>query len=133
MKNFFKFGLIAAALVSSSAFAADVGGDATGSIAFDGDRINNFAGADAFYVVSDFSFHLSNNVDLFYTQNRNTIAVSTSTPRGRNVFSGSSAGGSVSVCGEATAGNDEPAAAAPSVEAEDENGCADGTNASPRA
>ena len=131
MKNFFKFGLIAAALVSSSAFAADVGGE-TGTIAFDGERINNFTGDVDLYVVNGFSFHLSNNVDLFYTQNRNAIAVATSTPRGRNVFSGSSAGGSVSVCGDATTGNDEPAAGVPSVGADDPNGCAAATNASPR-
>ena len=138
MKNFFKFGLIAAALVSAPVFADDGTDDGaaknltgtSGSVKFDGPRINKFVGSDTDYVVSDFNVQLSNNVELIFAQNRNAIAVATATPRGRNVFSGSSQGGSVATCGKATEGNNEPAAGAPSLDAADANGCGSTTNAS---
>lgn len=96
---------------------ADVASSATA------ERVNTFEGDAECYVVTTFGFNLSNGVALKAEQNRNAIAVATSTPRGRNQFSGSSNGGSVATCGPATTGNKEPEITAPSLEPDAVNGC----------
>lgn len=102
--------------------AATCGGADVASSATE-NRVNEFEGDAECYVVTTFGFNLSNGVALKAAQNRNAIAVATSTPRGRNQFSGSSNGGSVATCGEATTGNAEPGIDDPSLEADAVNGC----------
>lgn len=114
-------------MASGTAYAAelDLDVDTVGGVdsSATDDRTNTFVGDPERYVVTTFGFNLSNGVALKAVQNRNAIAVSTSTPRGRNQFSGSSNGGSVSTCGDATTGNDEPDIDDPSLAADAVNGC----------
>ena len=86
-------------------------------------RTNTLAGDPELYVVNTFGFNLSNGVALKALQNRNAIAVATSTPRGRNQFTGSSLGGSVATCGAPTTGNAEPTLDDPTLDASKANGC----------
>lgn len=89
------------------------------SIAADDPRTNTYtaAEADAMFVVDDFTYTLSANVGLNTLEDTGTFTVGTASSKGRNAFTGSSNGGSVTACGPASTGNTPPVVPSPSLTA----------------
>jgi hypothetical protein len=73
--------------------------------------------ADGNFVVNDFRFAVSANVGLASVEDTVAIAVGTASNKGRNAFTGSSNGGSVTTCGDATTGSTIPTVPTPSLTA----------------
>lgn len=118
--KFAKFALIPLALVAGSAFAVDA--DVEAKTAAQTVDYEVTAGK---FVVTPFKFNVSANVALKSLENETAIAVATSNTKGRNQFTGTSEGGSVSQCGDPTTGSTPPGLDAPSLEEEKikVNGC----------
>jgi hypothetical protein len=81
------------------------------------------AGADSF-VVSSFVFSVSSNVALTAEENEVAVAVGAASNKGRTPYSGSSNGGSVTVCGTVTVGSETPVV--PTLSLENTGGCGAG-------
>lgn len=114
--------LIALTMASGSAFAADLSGLSGTVTAKAASDTYTFEAADeGEFIVTDFKFTLSSNVGLAFAQSETAVAVGTANDRGRNGFTGSSEGGSVSPCGPATTGTDKPDVPTPDVA--EPNGC----------
>lgn len=77
------------------------------------------------FVVTDFEYTVSANVNLVSLEDTVAFAVGAASKKGRTPYSGSSNGGSVSVCGEATTGADVPSAPVISLAATATSGCGD--------
>ena len=120
--------ILGAATLSLSGFAQAgtcTGGDGGGCAltASNSATDNTYtAGTDGF-VVNDFTFSTSANVGLNSAEDSVAVAVGTASNKGRNAFTGSSNGGSVSNCGEPTTGSAIPDVPSPSTDAADESGC----------
>lgn len=97
--------------MSGLAFAEDQ------AIAAEDQRTNTYTAEanDAMFVVDDFTYTLSANVGLNTLEDTGTFTVGTASSKGRNAFTGSSNGGSVSTCGPASTGNDAPTVPTPSL------------------
>ena len=67
------------------------------------------------FVVNSFTFAVSSNVGLNSAEDTVAMAVGTASSKGRNAYTGSSNGGSVTNCGDATTGSDLPAVPTPSL------------------
>jgi hypothetical protein len=81
------------------------------------------AGTDAF-VVSSFVFSVSSNVALTAQENEVAVAVGAASSKGRTPYSGSSNGGSVTVCGEVTTASNTPEV--PDLSLDNVGGCGAG-------
>lgn len=121
-----KLALIPLALLAAgSVFAADEitspAGGIEASAAAKTATYKAHTGTPPNYVVSDFKFVVSSNVELKSTENTTAIAVQTANKKGRNNYSGISDGGSVAQCGDPTTGSTAPTVREPSLTAA--NGC----------
>lgn len=111
-----KLALIPLALVAGSAFATDANVTAANS----SQKVTYEITAGNF-VATKFDFNVSANVGLKSKENETAIAVQTANTKGRNNYSGSSEGGSVSQCGNPTTGSTAPTVREPVLA--NANGC----------
>lgn len=128
IKNFALAGVAAMSLAGvqfAQAAAGETCSSAGCSVTADnlGSEIPYEAGDDSF-IVSGFVFSVSANVALEAVEDEVAVAVGTASNKGRTPYSGSSNGGSVSVCGEVTTGSDTPVP--PDLSLENTAGCGAG-------
>lgn len=76
---------------------------------------------DGMFVVSEFEYTVSANVALASDEDSVAFAVASASQKGRNAYTASSNGGSVSTCGEPAEGTDVPTVPTPSLTAD--GGC----------
>lgn len=112
-----KLALIPLALVAGSAFATDANVEASNS-----SKKVAYEVTDGKFVATKFDFNVSANVGLKSKENETAIVVQTANKKGRNNYSGSSEGGSVSQCGNPTTGSTAPTVGDPDLAKP--NGCA---------
>lgn len=79
------------------------------------------------FVVTDFDYTISANVALNSVEDTVAFAVGAASKKGRNAYTGSSNGGSVSACGDPTTGSAVPDAPTPSLDDAAISGCAGGS------
>lgn len=116
--KFSKMAIVGVISMGLSGVALAEGEDAAEATTCDGDCDITATGAaqdvayiadeDGAFVVSNFTFAVSSNVGLASTEDNVAIAVGTASQKGRNAYTGSSNGGSVTTCGEATIGSAVP-------------------------
>lgn len=82
------------------------------------------------FVVTPFEYTVSANVELNSIEDTVAFAVGAASKKGRTPYTGSSNGGSVSVCGEPTEGAEVPDAPTPSLDDAAISGCVDGGSGS---
>ena len=122
--NFKKLAIIGFASLGLSGIATSVQAQATGvTVPANPDTKDHIFTAGTAFVVTDFTFSLSSSVAMQYIEDPVAIAVSTASEKGRNVFNGSSNGGSVSSCGDPTIGAATPKPVLPSLDPLDTGGC----------